>query len=281
MDTADRKVGLAAEAAVLPRHPVSEAGLLGVAVLACLAACGDGAATAEEEVLPQEVGTTAYTLAWDTTGVAADDDGWTVVTDLGYQVRLDAGWLVNYSVQLVPCEIAKAESRAVEFMRAALRGLNPIQTAWAGHGDDNDVTTVFGVVEDLAHPLSTTSPDVALGETDYCSLHYLVARADQEVVERPEDVDLERLSLTFSGAWSNEEGTESGEFDIATAVGFGVILALPEDMVLGSEDAAHFVITRHLDEVFAGVDFATSDSEDLERAVVRAIVESATLTVRE
>ncbi|MFT6399122.1 MAG: hypothetical protein ACJAYU_003886 [Bradymonadia bacterium] len=274
MGSADLKVDPVV--AVLLRH----APKLGLLVLAGLAACGDGVAT-PDEVIVQAAGTTGYTLDWDLSGAALDDDGWSILTDLGYEVRLDSGWLVNYTVQLIPCETAQVESSAVEFMRAALRSLNPIQTAWAGHGDDNDVTTLFGVVEDLAHPLSTTSSDVGLGQSDYCSLHYLVARADQEVVERPEDIELERLSLTLSGSWTGADGLGTGEFELATALGFGVILALPDELVLGPGDAAHFVITRQLDEVFAGVDFATSDTEDLERAVVRGIVESATLTVRE
>jgi hypothetical protein len=235
--------------AVLLRH----APKLGLLVLAGLAACGDGVAT-PDEVIVQAAGTTGYTLDWDLSGAALDDDGWSILTDLGYEVRLDSGWLVNYTVQLIPCETAQVESSAVEFMR---------------------------VVEDLAHPLSTTSSDVGLGQSDYCSLHYLVARADQEVVERPEDIELERLSLTLSGSWTGADGLGTGEFELATALGFGVILALPDELVLGPGDAAHFVITRQLDEVFAGVDFATSDTEDLERAVVRGIVESATLTVRE
>ncbi len=216
----------------------------------------DDASPSDEGGIVQEQGSSGYTLEWETTGASVDDTGWSIGTDLGYEARVGVGYIVNYSLQLIPRETARAELPAIEYVRAALRALNLIQTAWAGHGDDNDVTIVFGVVEDLARLFSTTSPDVELCETGYCSLHDLAARADQEVVDRTADVDLERLSVTMGGTWAPPKAG-SGEFDIASALAFGVILAQPDERLLTSEAALHFVITRHLDEVFTGVDFAT------------------------
>ena len=237
-----------------------------------LGACGDD--VAPESTAEQTPGTVSYSLEWDTSGVEPHHDGgWSVITDLGYEVAFESGWLVTYSVQLVPCTTARSPVR--QTIDRALAALNPFQTAWAGHGDDNDVSTTVGIIEDLAGPTSQLRDQLPMGETEYCGLHYLVARADDEVTERPEGVDLDRLSLRADGSWTSPDGTTNGEFSIATSTGFGVILDLPGGAIIGDDDAPELAITRTLSASFDGVDFESASLVDVERALVRALVESA------
>ena len=51
-----------------------------------------------------------WNLAW--TDDAADAGGrWTTTTDLGYTVTVEAGWVVDYSVTLAPCDTSVVASR--------------------------------------------------------------------------------------------------------------------------------------------------------------------------
>ena len=233
-----------------------------------------GADTPDGGDVPREPGTVEYVLDWDTSGLVLEPTGgWVVTTDLGYEVTLDAGWLVSYSVQLTQCETARSRFGAA--LRRALAALSPIQTAWAGHGDDNDVSAALGIVEDLASPTSSVRSGLQLGETDYCGVHYLVARADEDVIDRPDGVTLDRLSLVTSGRYTRLSDGEVGEFSIETSTGFGVLLELPNAAVIRTGDAPIVRVTRTLGGAFDGVDIATATDVDLERALVRALVESA------
>ena len=258
------------------RRSINQRLLIGAALVALpLGGCGDDVAQADDV---REPGTVAYALDWDTEGLRQTDIGWSVTNDLGYDVTLEAGWLVTYSVQLVPCETARL--RAGEWLREALAALNPIQTAWAGHGDDNDISTTIGIIDDLAAPATTLRDGIALGETEYCSVHYLVARADEDVVERPDGVTLDRLSLVVSGSYARDSDRVSGEFSIETSTGFGVFRELPDGVIIGPTDAPMIRVTRSLAGIFDGVDMATVSEIDLERALVRALVESARIELQ-
>ena len=242
-----------------------------------LGACGDG--VSPEVAAEQAPGNVSYSLEWDTSGVEPHrDGGWSVITDLGYEVTLESGWLVTYSVQLVPCPTARAPVRQI--IDRALVALNPLQTAHAGHGDVRDVSTAVGIVEDLAVPTIHLRTDLPLGETSYCGLHYLVARADDEVTERPEGVELNRVSVVAIGSWTSSDGTASGDFSISTSTGFGVILDLPEGRIIAPDDAPQLAITRSLAPAFDGVDFESASLVDLERALLRALVESTQVEVK-
>jgi hypothetical protein len=88
-------------------------------------------------------------------------------------------------------------------------------------------------------------------------------------------VTLDRLSLVANGRYVRLSDGLTGEFSVETSTGFGVLLELPGAATIGPDDAPVVRITRTLGGVFDGVDMATASEIDLERALVRALVESA------
>ena len=89
----------------------------------------------------------SYTLAFDTTGIERQGDGWSVHTDLGYTVRITEGSLTTVGTSLVACADVVA--------RTPLQRLWP--TAHAGHPGEVDPSTWSSpVTEDLvlAEPIS-------------------------------------------------------------------------------------------------------------------------------
>lgn len=255
--------------------------------------CADSGA--HEHTHPEGAFDVRYSLAWNDAGVSRTGDGWQTTTDLGYLVRVDRGWLVSYSIQLVPCA-APTEveaNRASRALRRIWAAISPIGTAWAGHGNDSDVSIVLGTAESFAQPVEWSATTVR-GEGAYCTLHYLVARADDELLSGAQSLDLDRLSLVIEGAWS-ADGSEWTDLSVESSTGFGALVPL-SDVAAPGATAPDLVgagpidvrLERQLATLFDGIDFAgnrgdntgePASNDDIARAVVRSAVSDTLTTV--
>ena len=83
------------------------------ALLCCivLVGCATGTDASTEDAAAGEAGdrfeisAADWTLDWDLgDAVVHEDGGWTATTSEGYVVTVDAGWIVDYSVTLSPCD---------------------------------------------------------------------------------------------------------------------------------------------------------------------------------
>lgn len=253
------------------RQPVRRTVLVGalVAALCAAAGCGDGAASDGVETT---AGALDWTLAWDTTGVAYTDAGWSTETALGYTVEVTDGWLVTREVQLVPCPDEDTAARRI------LRALAPVQTAWAGHPDDDrDPSAVYGLAESLADPSDTRLPAASTAGGPYCRAHYLAARADSDIEDLPTDVDLDRVTLTLAGTWTHPDGS-SGSFDVSTSLNTGTFIELDAEIAAG--DGVSVEVVRPLAALVDTIDFATADDDAISSAVLTALVDTVGLRVR-
>lgn len=178
---------------------------------AILLLVGGCTAAPDSEAPPAGTSRVSYALDWDRSGLNLEDGAWSVTTDRGFTVRIEAGWLVSYALYLDPCPVA---SRGV------------IAEAVAGHSAVSDPSTLVAArVEDL-----TTFEAVDLGSVDfpaasYCDAIYLIARADSRAAPLPPGEDLDGLSLVLRGAYT-APGGEPVPFDWETSIAHGASVPL-------------------------------------------------------
>ena len=131
-----------------------------------------------------------WKVDWDTAGVTTTADGWEVTNSLGVTFHVTRGYLVTYGLQLRPCEATTTTaSRILEWLR-------PVPLAWAGHSGLNDQSFVYGEVEPLVPLTAGFERTIVLpDEASYCSIHYLVARADTNLDASAAEVPEERVAL--------------------------------------------------------------------------------------
>ncbi|MCA9691437.1 MAG: hypothetical protein KC636_17670 [Myxococcales bacterium] len=231
----------------------------------------------------------AYHGTWSYSQAQRVDDGLRLVNDRGLTITIERGYLVSYRAQLVPCATQVAARGLSPLERALATALAPA-TAWAGHGDSVDPSaTRSPQVEDLAAgaPRSLGATSFASGR--YCSVHYLVGRADSLTADLPDDVDLYGLTLYLEGYYQ-APGDDAATSFLVTESGASARLvdldeALDDDGLARVEaDAgdeplrAEVTITRALDHLLDGVTFE-EDSDALGRAVLDNLTDATTIRV--
>ena len=203
------------------------------------------------ELVPKTPGEVTYQLAWDLDGVSQHEDGWSVVSDLGITWRITRGYLVNFNLQLVPCE------------QASWLGIRP---AWAGHsGDDIDPSAVGVSWAEAIVPLSPSTPPSQQASALYCKVHYLIARADSATHDLPGNVDLLGASLHLEGTWSR--GGVDTPFTLRVTPATGVLPVLPEPIDAATDGAAIRVIRRPA-RWFDGLEPDADDDDGLGTALL-------------
>ena len=236
--------------------------------LALLAGCdSDPAATSEPDFALR------WRLDWDTTGVTTAPDGWEVTNARGVTFHVTRGYLVTYGLQLRPCESsASAASRLFDWLR-------PVPLAWAGHSGLNDQSFIYGEVEPLV-PLmgdferSLTLPDAAR----YCSIHYLVARADEAFDTSIATVPMDRVTLHLDGWWSSPTSDGPQPLAIHTELNTGSYIDLVEPIEVRAGSGATVTVTRELAHFFDDLDPATASPTGLSQALLLNIAAAATVT---
>ncbi len=156
------------------------------------------------------VGTIHYRLLWDESRIMASPNtgtntttnagpiagpsvGWSVITDLGYEVRVDRGWLVSSGLTLVPCGDDVGWAGAGNF---------GVGTAYAGHSGEVDLSGITSpIVESLTEPAVVEWRSSKIPSTRYCQLHYLLARSDERAVADAAQVDMRGFTLWIDAAY--------------------------------------------------------------------------------
>lgn len=254
---------------------------LAAATLALLQACAtdravdSGDRAAAPEAVRADLSLTLRAARWRAGwGLAGADvrseGGFRTTTDAGYTVTVSEGWLVDYSVTLVPCD-EPTES-------VALRMLG-IGTAHAHHGEFDDPSQLEPVVvEEVA---DGERPPVDLGGAnfpgaEYCGVHWLLARGDADSLA-PDGSSAGGRSLHLVGTW--ERDGEVGPIQIGTSLAQGMLRTIDDAAVEGIGDGATITIDRQLGTMFDGIDFATAHGNLVDWEVVSNLVEQATVSI--
>ncbi len=208
-----------------------------------------------------------------------DGGGWATVNDLGYRVEIEAGYLASYSASLSPCTPVdtSASNTTASLSERVLGGLLVPTTAFAGHAEAADPSQIEAPrIEDLANPTESTFGAAEFELADYCWAHYLAAGTDEATASLPTDADMDGVTLYLEGTvWLDENSAEPIMIQTTTASGVleGIDLESLEAAVEGEHGT--LTITRDLAHAFDGFDFATDDPADLDRIVLRHLVQEA------
>lgn len=266
----------------MPRHEMPRSLSLLCFVVTSLFAphCADepqanGGAPAAEAGDPGVVVSAAtWTLDWQTEGVAWDPNGgFSLTTNLGYEVHVDRGHHVLHGVSLARCPEEAAPA-------TGLFGLPiSIPTARAHTTDEDPSALELLFVSSLDKPpVAREIGASAFEPARYCSAFFLLARGMPGAVASDGE-DLENRSVFFSGSW--RRGETQGPLAIDTWWPEGRLLELSEitDPSVFEEAArdqalrfAFVTIRIPLGEAFDDVDFET----DGEPVIVDRIVGNLT-----
>lgn len=220
-----------------------------------------------------------YTAQWNRGGATlVPGGGWTVTTDLGYQVEVRGGYMVSYRASLTACEAPSGDSTLARLWR----GLG-VSVAHASDGEELDPSaTTRPQVEWLAAPTSILLGTLAFTSTQYCGIHYLVARGDGSTFQLPSDVGMIGRSLYLEGSYLAPGAHTPVEFVVDTSEGTGVLVpvdAAVDETLLTGGGAAQVTIDRRLDTLTDRIDFSSIDPEGIAHEVLRNLARGTTVTV--
>ena len=213
--------------------------------------------------------------------------GWTTVNDLGYRVEVELGYLVSYSASLSPCTPAgtadTSSSTTASLGERLLGRLMLPGTAFAGHASAADPSQIEApTLEDLALPTDRSFGATEFEPADYCWVHYLAAQADEDTPSLPADAEMEGATLYLEGqVWIDDAHAEP--FTLRATTASGVLVDLrqaPSDDPSAAGEAATLTVVRDLAHAFDGFDFATDDPAELDRLVLRHLVQEATVELQ-
>jgi hypothetical protein len=233
--------------------------------------------------------TAGYRLEWSADGVDIEPGGtgWQATTDRGYRVRVERGYLVDYSMELVECPKEARRSDG-----DSLWAWFPVQAAWAGHmpTTPNPAAIHTPHIEALHAPTDFDVGSMSLAPQRYCRVHYLIARANRSAVGLPDDVDMVERSLYMRGAYHSATATESHPFELATSAANAVLTELFPPGHFGVAGSAivvdtgrenvRVVIHRALKSLFDGVDFDSMTPARVERQVLQNLIDHTDIAVQ-
>ena len=108
--------------------------------------------TEPDAATPTKFSTITYELDWHWGDVVLTSEGWFVTNNLGYQIHVTRGYLVNRSLELLEC--TDSSENAIGLLRDVLTA----QPVYAGHGtghhDASRIAAPF--VESLTEPVAQT-----------------------------------------------------------------------------------------------------------------------------
>ena len=249
------------------------------------------------------VGTIHYRLLWDESRIMASPNtgtntttnagpiagpsvGWSVITDLGYEVRVDRGWLVSSGLTLVPCGDDVGWAGAGNF---------GVGTAYAGHSGEVDLSGITSpIVESLTEPAVVEWRSSKIPSTRYCQLHYLLARSDERAVADAAQVDMRGFTLWIDAAYRAPGSAREHPLSVRIASAHGGLSGL------GQVDQAHHArrekdgtiaavetgrgdygvtLRRDLGALFDGIELDDALDEEIERQLLRNVIDNVGITV--
>ncbi len=227
-----------------------------------------------------QVTAATYVHRWDRSGLApaapgqaptGARDAFVLKSNLGYEVRVDRGFLVDTSASLVDClgeggDLWKTRKAARAPGRAAAEALTlalGIGVAHAGHSQAPDPSSLArATLTDLTRADGErTVGETRFVEARYCRVHLVMAggAAPSAYTATFPDLDTTRTSLYVRGAW-RRPGTGHATwqpFELRSAAAEAVLLDLPavvEGPIAGK--TAVVVVERRLATLFDDVDLA-------------------------
>ncbi len=228
-----------------------------------------------------------FLQTWERAGTSPAEAGgaFLVPTNLGYDVRVDRGFLVDTSASLVDCQgpggdvWEKATRRSWFGLGSLFEGV-----AYAGHLQAPDPSNVaHPTVTDLVSVQSqTTFGESRFPEARYCHVHFLVAggAGPSAYTATFPDVDTTRTTLYVRGAWRKGEGTWNA-LELRSKAADGVLLDLPP-LVDGPMEGTDVTVTiaRRLATMFDDIELASEGrSEVLAKSVLRNLDRKARVLV--
>ncbi len=227
-------------------------------------------------------GVLEYHLEWDTEGVERIETGWELVTDLGYTVQIEWGYVVTYSVSLVPCPMASLSPvlQLIEWV---------FPSAYAGHGDIADQSAIeASIAESLLDMSSRVIRRTDMSESRYCDAFILFARGDLGTITDEADLDADGISVTLRGRWLPPGGMTPTPLVIETDLARGELQSsfdqsadalINRPIEIGPDSpGARIRFVRSLSTLFDGIDFETALERTVARGVLRNLAEKTTFS---
>lgn len=219
-----------------------------------------------------------WTLGYDTEGVEFDSNGgFSVTTNLGYRVHVDAGHLVLHRVALVPCPSEPIET-------TSFFGLS-ITSAFA-HEEETDPSSMETLaISDMVQPKANEIGANAFEPARYCQVYWLVARGMEGAVAKG-GFDMSNRSVFFAGTW--ERGGASGPLLVDTWWPAGVFVnlqSIAEPNVFeaaAAEPSVHFTwigIDVALGTIFDDIEFEVDSDAIIADTILDNIILDAKMTV--
>jgi hypothetical protein len=197
-----------------------------------------------------ELTSARWRLDWDGAGVQPTSTGGSTTTDQGFDVEVDAGWMVDHTITLAPC--ANVTARGVPF----------VGVAHAHHLEFSDSSEILlSRVTDLTSPQPLGITGGSFGAATCCGFHWLVAR----------------LSLSLSGRWSR--GGASGSIAVETSLPNAREYDFPADLA-PADGSVSLVITRRLAGLLDGLDFEADNDNAIAWTVLANLVAQAETSAR-
>lgn len=245
-------------------------------------ACGEVATEHDEHM--DDTHRVEYVLEWDTQGVALDADSFRLTSNVGYEIQVDAAYLVAFLVQMIPCD--------EEFLGLQRREKPVATPAWekwwqrtlgmrvahAGHGEDDvEVSAIEqSQVENLVEATTMYLGARPLNGGNYCNVHYLVAAGGTTAAGLPAEPNMVGTSLYLKGTWKETGAGEPTPFVVQTSSAYGILRGLQ----LSSHDPnATVTIQRSLGRLFDDVVWQEMSDTQTERQILENIVKSANVLV--
>ena len=219
--------------------------------------------------------------AWGEALPAEGGRGWSVTNNLGYTIQVQRGYLVNRSVELIPCEY---EGSLVEIFLDRLAS-QPVQ---AGHGDaEHDSTRISTpFIESFAQP-STSELETVFGyEPTYCQAHYLIAPGIETARNLPTEVNLLDKSLLIEGNYTTPHSDTAVPFTVSTGLAWGIVTNLnniktgfqPAIIEAGNQ-SRQIIIRRNLEGMFDNLDFQRMTPDEQAQSILRSLTASTQILV--
>lgn len=219
--------------------------------------------------LPAQI---TYTLDWDWGKASPGGAGWRVTNNLGYHIRVEQGYLVTRSVELIACELDHSLSQIIF---DALP-----QPAYAGHGVTGHDLSRISVpqVESLTAPTAVTVVSTFGSEPAYCQAHYLLAPAIETASNLPGQTDMLDVTLFIRGTYTAPTGHPPTPFTITTQLAWGALVDLPQ-AVPTPRQAMQITIRRNLGSMFDNLDFSRMSEAEQAQTILRSLVASTQIEV--
>ncbi|MCB0215272.1 MAG: hypothetical protein H6648_00055 [Caldilineae bacterium] len=240
-------------------------------------------------------GRIAYRLTWRWGRARPEADGWTTVSDRGYAVTIEQGYVVSHGAALVACaeEPRGLRERAAERLPGSL--LLP-RAVLAGHSGSGREPSQLDrpMLESLlrAEDQDWGTIDLASPEPAYCQGHYAIGLSAADAARMALPASLDGGSLFVAGSYRQGPG-DPHRFAIRSTLAWGAVgpLRALEAAGLGgspevpSEDpglraelagrAPTLRIERELGLLFDGMDFEQASSDELAKTLLRNLADSA------